>query len=513
MTERHGKDQSLTARAAWFMFARTLALVLSFALPLLLVRRLSQHEFGLYKQAFLIVGTALTTLPLGLGMSAFYFLPREHERRGTIVLNILVCYAVTGGAACLVFLLYPQSLAVIFNSAELVQYAPMIGLVSLLWLTSSFLEIVVIANQEARLASVFIIGSQFTKALLLLAAAIPYGSVSALLYAALIQGLVQTAILLRYLHSRFPGFWRDFNWTMMREQLAYALPLGFAALLLRTQSDVHNYFVSYRFGADVYAIYSIGCFNILLVDLLTDSIGSVMIPRVSYLQSLHRTREIIEVIARMTRKLAAVLFPLYVFLLITGREVIILLFTDRYVASWPIFAINLTVIPLALIASAYDPVIRAYPEHRYFLIRLRAVLLVVLLATLWLTTKYYGPIGAIAAVVGVSSIERLVTAVRYAKVLGFTRRDAVLFRDPGKLAVSALAAGLLTMVARSLMVDARPLFELAACGLVFTLAYASLVLASGVVTLEERDAIRRPLSFVQRFVGARRAVDPVVDES
>jgi hypothetical protein len=66
----HQKEVSLTARTIWFIGARILAFIFSFALPLLLVRRLSQHEFGVYKQLFLVVGTAVITLPLGFGMSA-----------------------------------------------------------------------------------------------------------------------------------------------------------------------------------------------------------------------------------------------------------------------------------------------------------------------------------------------------------------------------------------------------------------------------------------------------------
>ena len=56
------------------MLALDVALLL---LPLILVRQMSQTEFGLYKQAFLVAGTVVTIFPLGFAMSAFYFLPRE----------------------------------------------------------------------------------------------------------------------------------------------------------------------------------------------------------------------------------------------------------------------------------------------------------------------------------------------------------------------------------------------------------------------------------------------------
>jgi hypothetical protein len=47
--------------------------------------------------------------------------------------------------------------------------------------------------------------------------------------------------------------------------------------------------------------------------------------------------EILLLLARVARKLAIAYFQMYVFLLVAGREVITLLFTSQYAASWPIF--------------------------------------------------------------------------------------------------------------------------------------------------------------------------------
>src|SRR5450755_2463259 len=69
--------ESLAWRVSWLTFAKTAGFAFSIALPLLLVRRMDREQYGLYKQAFLIVTTAMTVLPLGVPMSAFYFLPRD----------------------------------------------------------------------------------------------------------------------------------------------------------------------------------------------------------------------------------------------------------------------------------------------------------------------------------------------------------------------------------------------------------------------------------------------------
>lgn len=490
----------MTARAAWIMSARTVAFVLSFALPLLLVRRLDQTSFGLYKQVFLVVGTAVNVLPLGFHMSAFYFLPREPERRGEVVFNILLFHLVVAALACLAFVLRPGLLAALFpGSLELVTYAPALGVVLLLWVVSSFLEAIAMANQETKTATLFIVSMQLARTLLLLAAAVMFASVESLIYAAIIQGALQTVVLVAYLFVRFEGFGRRFDPKLLRTQLSYALPLGVAGFLYSMQMDLHNYFVSNRFDAATFAIYAVGCFNLPLIHILSDSVGSVMIPRVAELEKRGERREIVVLISRMMRKLAAAYFALYAFLIVMGREFIVVLFREQYLASWPIFAINLAMIPLGIITSAYDPVMRAYPEHRFFLLRARAVLLAGLFAALWFGTRRVGLVGVISLVVLTNLLERVVVAVRCGKALGMTWGQFALFKDVGKLACAAVVAAVLTALVRALVVGALPpFFVLALCGMVFVAAYLACVWLFKILSPDERDGALRALRTVQR---------------
>ncbi|HYP01242.1 MAG TPA: oligosaccharide flippase family protein [Pyrinomonadaceae bacterium] len=507
------QQQSLTARAAWVMLAKTLAFVFAFALPLLLVRRLDQTTFGLYKQVFLLVDTSVSMLALGFGMSAFYFLPREPERRHQVVFNILLFLTTVGGLVCLVLALRPDLVVRLLNAPPLAELAPLVGLVIMLWMISYFLETIVVANQELRLASALIVGSRLTKSLFLIAAAISFPSVRALVYAAILQGVLQVCVLLVYLRSRFGRFWRGFEWAMMRRQIAYVLPLGISAELFLAYSYLDNYFVSHRFDSATYAIYAIGCFNIPLVGILSDAIGQVMIPRLSYLQKENRRREIVELVARMMRKLAFVFLPLYAFLLVVARDFITLLFTEQYLASWPIFAINLTLVPLAILASANDPVMRAYAEHRFFLLRVRVALLVVFVGAVWFGVGRYGLVGAITAAIAVNFLERMITAHKAARILGVRRTDASLFKDVGKLALAAAVAGLAAWFLRSFLADAtaRPFVVLAACGSLFSIVYLAAVVLFDVPTAEERARVRRRFTrSTHNGAPEERAASPLV---
>jgi hypothetical protein len=182
--------------------------------------------------------------------------------------------------------------------------------------------------------------------------------------------------------------------------------------------------------------------------------------------------------------------PLYFFLLVIGREFITFLFTERYLASWPIFAINLALIPLSLLSLAYDPVVRAYPEYRFFLIKLRAFLLLVLFGALHVLTNWFGLIGAITSVVLVVGLENIITTWKSARILGVKARDIVLLKDVGKILLAAVAAASVTWLARGFVLPARPLITLSVCGIVFAIVFAGMILILKVLTHVERLALK-----------------------
>ena len=121
------------------------------------------------------------------------------------------------------------------------------------------------------------------------------------------------------------------------------------------------------------------------------------------MQKRNEPREIVLLVARAARKLAAVYFPVYVFLLVAGREFIQVLFTARFADSWPIFAVNLTLLPLGIVLL--DPLYRAFERERYFLLRLRLVLAAILILSLWFFTARLGLLGVIGLVVAIATLE------------------------------------------------------------------------------------------------------------
>jgi O-antigen/teichoic acid export membrane protein len=504
MSETNAPKASLTSRAFWLMVAKSVAFCFSFTLPLLLTRRLSQTEFGFYKGAFQFVNTSLIFLQLGFGMSAYYFLPREQKpQQGAVVFNILIFYWTMGALALLILFLFPHLLVTLIGGEVgpvLVQYAPLIGLAVLCWIGSSFLEVVAVANQESHLATAFIVNAQLTKTGFLVLAAWWLGSIHALLWAAIIQGIVQAIVLQFYLRSRFGAYWRNFNAPMLRFQMSYALPIGMSGLLSFAIVDMHNYFVLHRFSAADVAVYGVGCFVIPLIAIIGDSVSAIMIPRISYLQKQGATREIITTTAGAMRKLALIYFPLTAFLALMGREIIVFLFTQKYLASWPVFVVTVMLLPFLIFIS--DPILRAYVEHRYFMLRVRAVLVVVMFLALWWCTSAFGYVGAIAVMIATHVLDRLIVTGKAWSIVKVSWSDAPLLKDLGKVAIAALASALTAGLTRAALLTLRPFFLLLICGMVFSLTYIAALFVSGAISEQERELARR---YLGRFAGVFRS--------
>ncbi|HVX65768.1 MAG TPA: oligosaccharide flippase family protein [Bryobacteraceae bacterium] len=482
---------TLTVQAFWLMVAKTVGFGLGIALPVILVRVFDRSQYGIFRQAFVVITTAYSMLSMGVGISAFYYLPRMSVGRARVVLNIVVFHLVSGLVPFAVLVFYPQVLARLFGGPELLPYASLIGAVMLLTIFSSFLENIATALQDVRSSTVFIVLAQFSKVILMTAAALILRSIEGLLWAAVAQGLLQSGILLWYLRDRFGAFWKAWDWPFFREQMAYALPYGLYGLLSTAQSDLHNFFVAHAFGPGAFAIYAIGCMQIPLLTLLRDSINAVLITRISELQQRGETREIVLTMIRAMRKTALIYLPSCALLAVLGRPLIVFVYTADYEASWPIFGINLLMLPILVFMT--DPVVRAYPQHRYFVVQVRIALVALQCIVLWLAVRSIGLTGAVSVVVIVAALERLIVTLRVASILHVRLADLRLFGGIVRIGLVSAAAGLAAWLLRAALGGTPPVLLLALCSAVFALVFLGLMVAFGLFEPEERELLRSRL--------------------
>jgi O-antigen/teichoic acid export membrane protein len=484
------KTSSLATNAGWVLVGKTLGFVITTALPLILARRLNLTEFGNYKQFFLLLMSVANLLPLGMQMSVYYFLPRAKtaEDKAHTISGVLLYYVIATGLAGGLLIVNPHLIETLFHSPALGESARLIGLTLIFFVISGIFECVTVAHGEARIGAAVMIGSNLMRTSVILVTALIWGNVQAIIWGTLIYSMLYVVLLLVYLESRFPGFWRTFDWRKMRELLWYTIPLGAAGFLANLQTDLHNYFVSHRYGPAVFAIYAQGLFQLPLVGILNDSVGSVLIPRVSVLQQMDVCEEVVDLMAKVMRYLSLVYFPVWAFLTVMARDFIVLLFTERFLESVPIFQINLLLMPLSIIMI--DPIIRAYKEQRFWMLKFNLITLVALLVVLRFGMGWFGLLGTIACVVASQLITKVGAIIRLSGVLHFSWRDIWRLRDVGKIGVASISAGIAAYAVRTTLSPDRQFVPLLVCGLLFVGVYAAILLIWKVPTKDELAIIR-----------------------
>jgi O-antigen/teichoic acid export membrane protein len=433
---------SLVAGASWLLASKIFSFAITSALPLVLTRRLSQTEYGYYKQLFLILTTTLNLLPFGMNMSLFYFIPRAKTQleKGNISINVVIFYLVTTGILGGSLIVHPALIAHLFHSEPLIKVGWLIGLTIIPYVVSSLLEIVLISNGDTRLAAVSGIAINTGRTLLILVAAFIWGTIDSILWSVLIVAVLQFVWLATYLATRFGHFWITFRWSSVWAQLVYALPLGLAGLLWALQVDIDNYFVNHYFSAAMFAVYANGCFDVPLVGMLSDSVGAVLIPRISALQDNNSMQEIIDITVKAIRGLAFAYAPIFVFVSVAANQVITVLFSEEYLASVPIFRVNLMMVLLAIVAV--DPVLRAFKSEYFWLLRMNIALLALLCVALYFGTTRFGLVGAVSCVIIVQYIARSLLVWKITRVLKVRWNDLRPLADVLKTLLVAGLAGL-----------------------------------------------------------------------
>ena len=489
--EKSNAASSLTSRATWLLAGKLAAFILSFLTPMLIARRLDLVTIGTYKQVFMIITSATNVLPLGFATCAYYFLPREPIRRGAVVLNIVMVLTGIGVAAALVAFFLPQSLVRLVGDARITQFAAYIALILPLAVLGQGFETLLMANQEVQLAAIFTVGMQASRTLTLFLAVVFWGTAEAIVISYLLHSIATIFAMWWYLNSRFPGFWHKTDHGLLKEQFSYALPLGAIGLLWTMQVEMHSYVVSSLFGPAALAIYTNGCFQLPVMGLIADSTTSVVLPRMSEMRALNNDKEILALAARVMRKLAMASVFLYCYMATVAEPLMILLWTDKFRGSAPIFFINSTLILAAILPV--DPLTRIYPEYRFFFVKFRIVLVAVMALALWKVTPEYGPSSAITIFIATAIFDKLFTAGVFVKVLKMQRTDLWQFRDTVKILMCGSVAAFSSLAMLQQTAGWKPFYVLLATGIVFSIFYTTMFLVLKIPNDDERQLIRKVL--------------------
>lgn len=468
------------------MTGRFIGFVVAFAIPMILARLFDQHDFGTYKQLFLVFGTLLGIAQFGMAESLYYFLPFETTRSGSFVFNALLTGGGLGILSMVVMTLFREEIATMLNNPDLVEFLPWIGLYLVFQLMSVVMEIVMTVRKQHVAASATYAITDIARAIFFLVPVLLFPTMGWLMAGALAYAVARWTATMFYVIREFRATLQP-DAVSLRKHLTYAIPFGVAGLIEIMQLNYHMYAVSWYFDAATFAIYAVGCLQIPLMDFLMASTCNVMMVNMRERMMAGDTAAVVAIWLDSIRKLTLLFAPLVAVLLICADYLIVLLFTSTYERSIPIFMV--WTISMLLMALLTDGVLRVYAETRFLILQNLIRLGVIVVMIQWFLGTF-DLIGAILVTLLATAVTKVVALWRIKQVMGVSFGQLLPWKSIGMTLLIAAAATLPALLVRATL-ELPGIIMLMLTGGVYTLTYYLLLQYAGPMQDDEKQMLSR----------------------
>ena len=484
-------EDRITGPAFLLVAGRTAGMIATFAIGPVLVRWLSGDDFGTYRQFFVLYGTLFGLAQLGMAESLYFFVPRQPGNAGRYGANAALTLTMSGVACTALVWLARAPLAAHFDNPDLPGYLMLLGVYVTLRLVTTVFEILMISRKQHLSAAVTYALSDLARTALFVLPVILFGGglrtvfIGAVLFAAL-----RLMMMTWRLRRAFGGSVRP-DLSLLRTQLAYAVPFALAVSLEVILVYYHQYVVGGKVDVETFGIYSAACMAIPLVDLIMTSTTSVMMVKMA--EDSSDRRQALSLFHETVSRLAFLLVPLGIGLSVLSGPFIVTLFTSKFQAGVPIFSVwALTVIPAAI---AVDAMLRVYAQTRFLLVMNLARLGLVVALIGWFLGAL-GLVGAVLVTLLATVAAKSLALGRIASLLQVRIRDVLPWRAFGRILLRAGAAAIPTWAIAQAAASTPPL-AFAAGAAVYAAAYFALSYSPGIA---EPAAIRVPVAERLRLV-------------
>lgn len=336
--------------------------VLTLATGMVLVRYLSQEEYGTYLQVNLYVNLVASSVAMGLPYALYHFLPKSKSsnERKSHIFQVLLFLLFVGIMMTTLTLCFSKQLAQVFNNDQLLLYYGIFAFCFIFILPSKIDNTVFIALEKINLSTIYSSISAIFASLFILIPLFLGLSLKGVLISILCFMACKFVVVLWLMFRIEGGVPQLLNLHVIKEHLKFSIPIGLATLigLFRMQAD--KLICSNIFGAEGFAIYARGVFEIPVIGTLGVTISNICLPKyVKYIHDNDIGRFLILWRDNM-RRVALIILPVSMFLAIFATDFITLLYTDTYAESGNLLRIYLLSMPLRI--AAYRSILTAIGE-------------------------------------------------------------------------------------------------------------------------------------------------------
>lgn len=397
----------------------------------------SIEDYATYQQTFLSYQIVSPFLGLGIPMALYFFLSNEKVRPGGVIIENFIL---------LLFLALLFSGFLAFGGSQF--YAqkmqnPALAYILLLLIPYPVFQIIerilpaclMTANRYISLTLFNVLNRVLTCAFVI-SIALLVGTVKSVVISIVafsgISFVVGIWLIIRTYHSR------EFKPRLkgMSSQLCYGLPLGLAMIFGTLITAVGKLIVSMNCSTHDFTIYVNGTVQLPFIGIITMSIAAVLLPEMTSYYKSGKTNELLGIWQKALVKGSYCIYPIAIFVFIFAENVIVVIFSDKYLESTTIFRIFLLFLLFRTVS--WGSVFHSSNTNKYIVIT-NIISISIFIPLVYFATIHFGIVGAVVVLVLVlACLHTFLQVLFISKVLAISPFAVVPFNRLWKPAILSL---------------------------------------------------------------------------
>jgi O-antigen/teichoic acid export membrane protein len=401
--------------------------------PMVLVRLLSDEDFGRYRE-FLIYVTLLSGISaFGINSSLLRFVPESPRSTWRFVNQTVVMTFVSSLIVCSSMLLLNE----LFAGQLVAQYAVPVAIYVLVSVNVDFWEFLWLAEKRSSAVLRYTTARLVARIIVVTVSAAITKDIPSIIWSLIWLEAIRlliSAVAWRSKANAAPHE-EEIGW---REQLQYCVPFGAALVVVTLSKSVGPLVVAKILGPAALAQFSIGTYLQPVISVVRNSLSDVVLPEMASQKVGASATDRLKLWRSSTIVTGVFLLPASVLLAKFADVLIVTLFSETYRPAVLIFQIFL----LVFLRETLDFGIPLRAINRNApILHSNLLSLGIRLALLFIMVPAWGLIGAVVAIVISRFIEGAYLANRLASAYEIPVRDLAPWGDLSKILIAALLAG------------------------------------------------------------------------
>lgn len=359
------KSPSLKKQASAIFIGNLVGTVFQFLIPAIIVRLISQEDFGVFRQFQLVSGTFGIFLGMGINSSLFYFYPTsDFKGKQKIIQQTRFLFLINFLLFLIIFFFYGDEILDFLNFSEFKNMKPYILTSVFLMIIPSGITFIFTLEKNTLLNKVYPSISKILRFLIFLIVILLIPGYKGPIIATI---LFQLTIFLYFFIHTFQYFKNIYkiDLDLLKDQLFYVLPFGAALILNLISTKFDKFFINKYITPQEFGIYSIAFLSIPILKQFFSSIHNVVVPEISLKIKNNEMYEATNLWRRTVEKTSSVTIPAVFIFWLLANEIITIIYTIEYLDAANYYRIFILMFFVSMFS--HEIILRGSNKTKYIL--------------------------------------------------------------------------------------------------------------------------------------------------